>query len=183
MRRAISLLAAAVLLLGAATYHDVNRGSGVAGNDPNYRPFHEAGDGEMQAAIARARASTGELLRRLEQPPTSQTFLAIKVRLEDGRRAEHVWLDSVRYEGRRLYGLLNHDPKIVESARRGDLVQVTPGAITDWMAIDGGRLCGGYTVRVDWSRLSADERAALERDPRVVRVPMDTSGCAIEQPE
>lgn len=177
MRSVHRLLGAALLLVVVASCQEPRQGNGAAAADLNFRPF-SAGDPQMQAAIARARASTGELLRRLEQPPSSQTFLSVKVRIVDGRGAEHIWLDSVRYDRRHLSGRLNDAPLIVQNARRGDIVQVAPNEITDWVAIDGGRLCGGFTMRVARHRMQAGERAALERDPRLVRVPTDTSSCA-----
>ena len=180
MPRVHRLLGAAVLLLGVVSCEDAQRGSGLATQrtqDPNVRTL-PAADPEVRAAIARARASTGELLWRLERPPRSQTFLSVKVRLADGQGAEHLWLDSLRYDGRRLTGRLNDEPMIVQDAQRGDVVQVAPGDITDWMAVDGGRLCGGFTVRLQRRRMSAGERATLERDLRLVRVPTDTSTCA-----
>ena len=176
MPRVYSILGTAVLLLAVASCQDAQGESAVGRDDPNYRPFH-AGDREMQAAIARARGSTGELLGRLLQPPSTQTFLSVKVRIVDGQGAEHLWLDSLRYDGRQLSGRLNDEPLVVQNARRGDVVRVMPGDITDWMAIDGGRLCGGYTVRLARRRMPARERAALERDVRLVRLPTDTSSC------
>lgn len=177
MRRAHSLIGTALLLLGIASCREAEGGNPATARDPNFRPFSPS-DREMQAAIARARASTGELLRRLEQPPRSQTFLSVKVRLADGRGAEHIWLDSLRYDGRRLSGRLNDTPMVVRNRRHRDVVHVMPGDITDWIAIDAGRLCGGFTTRVARRRLPAADRSALERDPRFVRVPGDTSSCA-----
>lgn len=178
MRSMRSLVGAAALVLGVVSCQDGQGGSGAAPQDPNFRPFTYATDPEMQAAIARARATTEELRGRLAAPPRSQTFLSVKVRIADDRGGEHIWLDSVRYDGHQLSGRLNDEPLVVGNARRGDLVQVLPSEITDWMAIDGGRLCGGYTVRLERRRMSAGERAVLERDARLVRVPTDTSGCA-----
>ena len=181
MPRFPSLFGAAALLLGAVSCRDAQPSHSVPSQDPNFRPF-VAGDSEMQAAIAHARASTRELLGRLEQPPRSQTFVSIKVRIEDPQGAEHLWLDSVRYDGRHLVGRVNNEPQVVQTMRRGDVVRVAPGEITDWMAIDGGRLCGGYTVRLHRRRLRTAERAVLEGDSRFVRVPTDTSACTSAGP-
>jgi uncharacterized protein YegJ (DUF2314 family) len=123
-----------------------------SGNDP-----------EMRAAIDSARRTVAVLMARLQAPPrASQTYLSVKVRLGTDSVGEHIWLDGVQVAGTLLRGQLNEDAVAIEGAKAGQWVTVRPDSISDWMIIDSGVLCGGYTVRVERSRLSDADRARLD---------------------
>lgn len=134
-------------------------------------------DPDVRDAGRWARASVGELVARLARPPRTQTRIAAKVRLGDGAQVEHLWLDSLRYDGRVLSGTMNDDPVVLPGVRRGDRVRVRLGAVVDWMAVDAGRLCGGYSVRLDRRAMSAVERDAFDRGLGLVQVPTDSTPC------
>ncbi|HEX8694965.1 MAG TPA: DUF2314 domain-containing protein [Longimicrobium sp.] len=140
---------------------------GPASDDPNVRMV-AASDPAMLAAIDSARATIGELLSRIASPPATQTHLSVKVPLREGDDVEHMWLDSPRYDGRLLHGTLDNQPVVVHNVRPGDAVSVAPNEISDWMAIDAGRLCGGYTIRAMQDRLTAEQRAQFESSLGIV---------------
>lgn len=104
-------------------------------------------DSTMRDAIARARGSVPDLLRRITQPPATQTRLGVKVRLQEGSEVEHMWLYDVRARGDTLVGILDDQPMFVHRWKEGDTIRTTPGEISDWYAVDGGRLIAGYTIR------------------------------------
>jgi len=131
-------------------------------DNPNIRTF-AGSDLEMRAAIDSARSTVGMLLRRLERPsPASQTFLSVKVRFGDDRLGEHIWLDSLSFDGRRLHGQLQEDAVAVSGLHAGQWVSASPDSISDWLIIDRGIACGGFTMRVDRSRATVADRAALD---------------------
>jgi uncharacterized protein YegJ (DUF2314 family) len=132
---------------------------------------------EMLDAIRHARATLPELLRRLHAPPPTQAWITAKVRLTEGSEVEHIWLDGLRLDGQFLAGALNDDPVVLRRVRRGDPVRVRPGEIVDWMAVDAGSLCGGYSVRLERRHLPDTEREALDRGLGIVRVPADSAAC------
>jgi|SRR5438876_299164 len=120
-------------------------------------------DPQMRAAIDSARATIGIFLRRIaRRPPASQTYASIKLRFGDSLLGEHIWLDSVRFDGHRLHGQVNEDAVQVEGVRQGQWASTRPDQISDWMIVDRGVLCGGFTIRVERSRLSNSERAAMD---------------------
>jgi len=120
-------------------------------------------DSAMNAAIAKAQATISEFVRRLEQPPASQTDIGLKVRLSDGHEIEHVWLVDVHHTGERVWGRINNDVERIHNHRIGDSVSVALSEVSDWLAIDAGRLVGGYSIRLLRERMSPTERAAFDR--------------------
>jgi uncharacterized protein YegJ (DUF2314 family) len=101
----------------------------------------------MRDAISRARATMPDLLHRIRQPPATQTHLGVKVRLEEGDEIEHMWLYDVRARGDTLVGVLDDQPMFVHGWKQGDTIRTAAGDISDWYAVDGGRLIAGYTIR------------------------------------
>jgi uncharacterized protein YegJ (DUF2314 family) len=160
------------------TPHVTPRPSATTGSDPAplASPVDESAPALLDA-IRHARATLPELLRRLRVPPPTQALITAKVRLVDGDDVEHIWLDGLRLDGALLAGALNDAPVVLRRVRRGDPVRVRPEEIVDWMAVDGGDLCGGYTVRLERRGLAAADRAALDRELGIVRVPTDSSAC------
>lgn len=119
-------------------------------------------DPEMNAAIDSARATVGFFLERIADPPPSQTYASVKVRFGDSTLGEHIWLDSVSFDGVRLHGLLNEDAVDFPDLKRGDSVSRAPDQISDWMIVDGGVVCGGFTTRVVREHMSVAERASAD---------------------
>jgi uncharacterized protein YegJ (DUF2314 family) len=120
-------------------------------------------DSAMNATIGQAQATIAQFIARLEHPPASQTDLGLKVRLTDGEQIEHVWLTDVRHEGNRFTGRINNDIEHLHKYHMGDSVAVTLRQVSDWLAVDGGQLIGGYSIRLLRSRMSPAEREAFDR--------------------
>jgi uncharacterized protein YegJ (DUF2314 family) len=121
-------------------------------------------DAGMNLAIDSARASVGQLLSRLNSPPPSQSYVAVKVRLTDGKHAEHVWLSPIRFDGSRIHGQISNTVEAVSGWKEGDSLSTVPDSISDWMAIDDSVLVGGFSIRLLRSRMSPDERSALDAE-------------------
>ncbi|HEX6747146.1 MAG TPA: DUF2314 domain-containing protein [Longimicrobium sp.] len=134
-------------------------------------------DAEMNAAIARARATSGELLARLRQPPSGMSYLGVKVQVGDDRRGEHIWLYGVRLEGERIAGRLLDDAEYFPQYHQGDEIRVLPSEISDWMTVEDGHACGGFTARVLIPRLSPAERKEYLRSMEIPRLPPGDQVC------
>lgn len=150
---------------------------GIATHDPNIRAF-DSSDPEMRLAMEQARRMVPVFLAHLARPSKTQTFISAKVRLVDGDAVEHIWLDSVQFDGHFIHGRLNDSAVVVHNVRMGQLVSVLPSEISDWMIIDDGRLCGGWTVRVHDRRESGADKARLVHDSSLIHIPADTATCA-----
>jgi uncharacterized protein YegJ (DUF2314 family) len=121
-----------------------------------------ADDDDMNRAMERARGTLDEYRRRLTNPPATHTDLSLKARFEADGHIEHMWIDAVEITTGGFRGKLGNDPVHIDTMKLGDPVEIRAGQVSDWMAIDDGRLVGGYTVRVLRERMSADERAAFD---------------------
>jgi uncharacterized protein YegJ (DUF2314 family) len=137
-------------------------------------------DAEMNAAIARARATADELAARLRRPPPAQSYLGVKVQLGDEDSGEHIWLYDVRLEGDRIVGRLLEDAEYYPRYHRGDVIRVLPAEISDWMTVEGGRVCGGFTARVLIPRLTPGERKQYLQSMEIRRLPPGDRVCDTE---
>lgn len=126
--------------------------------------YFASDDPEMHAAIDSARATVGFFLERIADPPPSQTHASIKVRFGNDIRGEHIWLHSVRFDGRRLHGIVDEDAVDFPDVKRGDTVSRSPDEISDWMIVDNGMVCGGFTSRVAMSHMSDEIRAETDSE-------------------
>jgi len=121
-------------------------------------------DAEMNAAIQKARDTVNTFIENLISPKPNQTYFFIKIRLADGDNSEHMWLNTVSYDGQFFYGNIANDPEFVKNIKPGDQVKVLPGDISDWMYVEDGKLVGGYTIRVLRNRLSAEEKRQFDSE-------------------
>src|SRR5262245_57451102 len=105
------------LRIGVLSFALVACGRGDASGQPGKKTAAtgtiynvEQSDAEMNAAVSRARATSGELVARLRRPPANLGYLGVKVRLGDNdARGEHIWLFNVRLDGDRIAGRLVDD--------------------------------------------------------------------------
>jgi uncharacterized protein YegJ (DUF2314 family) len=148
---------AAVALLGCGGRS--NDGVVRRAGEPDYvQAFDEAA---MDRAISDARASWQQFARALANPSDNMTSFSIKkgFRVGDDAEAEHIWLTNVSFDGERFTGEVNNEPVDTTEVRLGDIVQVTPEQLSDWMYVEDGLLRGGYTIRVLVENSSPEERA------------------------
>lgn len=138
----------------------------------------DAGDDAMNAAVERARATVPELVARLEHAPPGLTYLGVKVRLGGpGDVGEHIWLYDVTYTDGTIAGKLIADAQMFPKFRAGDMVRVEPGEISDWMTVENGRACGGFTSRIMVAEMNAEERAAYFKEMGILRLPPGSTIC------
>jgi uncharacterized protein YegJ (DUF2314 family) len=119
-------------------------------------------DPAMRAAQEQARATLAEFEKRLAHPPATQTYISLKGRFEEGDAVEHMWIDDVVVTPAGYRGRLGNKPLEIKSIDVGDEVTVPRERVSDWFAVDRGKLVGGYTLRLQRSRLPADKRAQFD---------------------
>jgi uncharacterized protein YegJ (DUF2314 family) len=61
-------------------------------------------------------------------------------------------------------GVVANEPVDLKRIRLGERVTVPLESVSDWMAVDRGRLIGGYTIRALRDRMTSDERILFDRD-------------------
>ncbi|HEX8390783.1 MAG TPA: DUF2314 domain-containing protein [Longimicrobium sp.] len=182
MRTRLNVLAAVLVVASACG----EPGRVPAPNIPPYRSFDQKtrilrvrqGDEEMNAAIDRARSTLPHLVQRLTHAPAGMTYLGVKVRLarSDGP-AEFIWLEDVTYADGKIAGKLTEDAELFPEFRVGDPVRVEPGQITDWMTVENGRACGGFTQRIVMAEAGAKVLAAYLAEMGIPRLPLGDVVC------
>jgi len=122
-----------------------------------------ADDARMNAAIEKARSSLDSFIAALSAPKPSQSEFSVKVRVEDGKRVEHMWVNPVRYENGKFTGVINNDAELVRTVKLGDTIHAEKPEISDWMYVEDGKLVGGYTIRVLRDQMGDAERREMDK--------------------
>jgi uncharacterized protein YegJ (DUF2314 family) len=162
MRSPILLLGLIVGAVGGCSSRDYSAGDTAHREGEPDVQFVGAEDRQMNAAMAKARATIEQFKGRLDSPPPSQTAASLKARFEDQGQIEHMWLDDVTYAGGVFHGTIGNEPMLVTKWSFGDRVTVSVERVSDWMIADNGRLIGGWTIRVLRDRMSPQERADFD---------------------
>lgn len=121
-------------------------------------------DAEVNDAMATARRTMEQFLERLEHPPRSQSYIGLKARFEQGEHVEYLWLDHVTHENESFSGEIENEPSDISNVRLRQRVSVTLDRVADWVAVDDGRMVGGYTLRVLRARMTPKERASFDEE-------------------
>ncbi|HEX8212455.1 MAG TPA: DUF2314 domain-containing protein [Longimicrobium sp.] len=156
------------------------QGNARVRDDGGERPIVHIGSGNkaMNAAIHRARATVPQLIERLRHAPPGLSYLGVKVRLgEPGQAGEHIWLYDVTYTDGKFVGKLAADARMFPAFQAGHVVHVEPREITDWMTVENGRACGGFTSRIVVAELTGEQRAAYMKEVGVTRLPLGGTVC------
>lgn len=117
----------------------------------------------MHAAVIQARKTVGQFIAALKHPAPGQTDFEIKKPFIQNGQIEHIWLSDVQLTGNRFQARIDNQPHKIQGLKLGQVVSVDPKEISDWLYIDHGNLVGGYTVRVQYSELSAKEKQEFDR--------------------
>ncbi|MFZ5902702.1 MAG: DUF2314 domain-containing protein [Chloroflexota bacterium] len=122
-----------------------------------------APDAEFEQAVSRARESLDEFKTLLQSPNPTRTFAALKVRFTSPDGQQDIWVDNVTYEDGEFHGLMGDDLPALRLAF-GERVDVPVEDILDWMIVEDGRLIGGYTIRLAYSRMTPEEKEFFLKD-------------------
>jgi uncharacterized protein YegJ (DUF2314 family) len=111
----------------------------------------------MESAFAEARASLDQFIQLLASPNPTRTFVALKVRFTSPDGGQDIWVDNVTYEDGRFHGLMGDDLPALR-LEFGERVEVPVESILDWMIVEDGKLIGGFTIRLAYSRMTPEEK-------------------------
>lgn len=107
-------------------------------------------DAEMNAAIARARATLPVFWASYDVPKGSETEHSLKVRFSTAGAVagEHIWMNQVKKLPSGEYAARFADmPKNLPGKRFGDLAAFRDADISDWMFMRNGKIVGGETIK------------------------------------
>ena len=121
-------------------------------------------DKAMDRAVTKARESLGFFLAALKAHKPDSSGFEVKKCCIDGDNVEHVWISNVTWDGKQFHGRVDNAPLDIRNVKLGQRVTVAPEDVTDWMFVKDGKLMGGFTTRVFYSRLSADEKSQFQKE-------------------
>ena len=106
-------------------------------------------DAEMNAAIAKARATLPTFWASYEAPKPSEEGHSLKVSFPKPRSGnEHIWMAEVKkLPDGRYSGRFANQPRDLPGKRIGDLVEFSQADVSDWMFMRNGKIVGGETIR------------------------------------
>jgi uncharacterized protein YegJ (DUF2314 family) len=138
---------------------------GGCSSGPNRDPVSSVAedDSEMNAAIAKARASLPSFWQKFEHPGKGETDFALKVAIKDSNGTEHFWLVNLERKDGKIMGTINNDPQTVRSVNDGDRIPIPEADISDWMYVRDGKMVGNYTVRPLFKTMSAADREKVKK--------------------
>ena len=153
----ITLIAAAALALAPTV---TNRSAPAGTADPIYNVA--ANDSEMNAAIARGRATLPDFYRRLAAPQAGDGESMVKFDIDPTDGVEYVWAMQLDRSRTPMTGILTNQP-VNTNDREGDRVAISEDRIIDWGYRAGRVMQGSFTNRVliDW--MPPEEAAPFRR--------------------
>ena len=143
-------------VLGAAT-------TGVGAEDRSPIVDLSAGDVEMNAAIARARATLPAFWASYQAPKPPETGHSLKVRFPKPRSGnEFIWMAEVKQLADGRYsGRFANSPRDLPGKRAGDLIEFGEADVSDWMFLRNGKIVGGETIKPTLKYLPKADADAL----------------------
>jgi len=105
-------------------------------------------DTEMNAAIARARATLPLFWASYDAPKRTETEHSLKVRFPTAGNDEHIWMSPVKkLPGGEYAARFADTPHNLPGKRLGDLAEFKDADISDWMFMRNGKIVGGETIK------------------------------------
>src|SRR5580692_2115286 len=81
-------------------------------------------DAEMNAAIAKARASLPDFWQVYEKREQGESDFSLKVKITDNGKIEHFWVVDIERKNGKITGTINNDPDIVKNVKLGDKITI-----------------------------------------------------------
>jgi len=108
-----------------------------------------SGNAEMNAAIAKGRATLPTFWASYDAPKSSETGHSLKVRFANPRNnGEHVWMADVKKTADGRYsGRFANAPRDLPGKKAGEVALFTEADISDWMFMRNSKIVGGETIK------------------------------------
>jgi uncharacterized protein YegJ (DUF2314 family) len=119
-------------------------------------------DPEMNKAIQTARDSVDTFIAALKAPAPGRGNFTVKKPFKDGEMVEHIWLSNASFDGTQFSGQVDNEPVDVKNVKLGQTATAAKKEISDWFYVENGKLVGGYTIRVLYSRMPPAEKKAFD---------------------
>ena len=135
--------AAALAVLGSPT------AAAVRAEDRSPVIDVSSANAEMNAAIAKGRATLPTFWASYDAPKPSESGHSLKVRFPNPRNnGEHIWMAEVKkIADGRYSGRFANAPRDLPGKKAGDVAEFKEADISDWMFTRNGKIVGGETIK------------------------------------
>jgi uncharacterized protein YegJ (DUF2314 family) len=116
-------------------------------------------DEQFDAAVEEAHQTLDTLRQALLAPKESYDFVGVKIRFTGESAYEDIWTQPLDYyDG--FFTIKMIDGILIDPALNTDRVVVVPlSKVLDWVIVeDDGNLIGGYTIRLTYEHMTAEEK-------------------------
>jgi uncharacterized protein YegJ (DUF2314 family) len=137
-----AVVAAALAVIGSPT-------GAVSAQDRSSMIDLSSGNAEMNAAIAKGRATLPTFWASYYAPKPSETGHSLKVRFPNPRNnGEHIWMADVKKTADGRYsGRFANAPRDLPGKKAGEVALFNEVDISDWMFTRNGKIVGGETIK------------------------------------
>lgn len=158
------ILTAAILLSIAAPALAQTAPAPAPGPDSNGLVWVKDDDPKMTAAMAEAKRTLPDFLKRLAHPAADERQFGIKYDIVPGPKAEFIWTHDLRVDASgAITGALDDDAVMIGGFKADQRVTIPTADIVDWGYFKGKVMQGNRTTRVILDLVDADEAAAIRR--------------------
>jgi uncharacterized protein YegJ (DUF2314 family) len=125
----------------------------------------ESEDAAMNAAIAKAKATTDDFIQAFRaRKPESRNYFVKKPYPTPAGGQEHMWIEVMEEENGVLKGYVANEAEETHEVKMGQQVSLSISEITDWKYEQGHKLIGGFTIRYFIEKMSPQEREAFLKE-------------------
>ena len=114
---------------------------------------------EFDAAVAEAHETLATLRQALLSPRESYDFVGVKIRFTGEATYEDIWTEPIDYlDG--YFTIRMIDGVLIDPAFNTERIVMVPlSQVLDWVIVeDNGNLIGGYTIRLSYAHMTAEEK-------------------------
>lgn len=116
-------------------------------------------DEELTKAVRQAQDTLYVLRQAFLAPKPSYVFMSVKVRFATDEGTEDMWTEPIDILNNTYTVRMVEGVNIELKAHPDRYVEVKPDEIIDWMILeDDGTVLGGYTLRLEYERMSPEEQ-------------------------
>ena len=127
-------------------------------------------DPELTKAVRQAQDTLYVFRHEFFNPKPTYEYMSVKVRFSNRDGVEDIWTNPVDVDGDKFIVQMWEGVTLELKAHADRYVEIPEERVIDWMILDNeGTVFGGYTLRLDYSRLSPEEQAAYHKNTGYLR--------------
>ena len=112
----------------------------------------------MNAATAQANKTWPLFEQNIFAGEPGTKHFSVKMIFKNPGDEEHLWLVNLHKKEGHLYGALSEPPYKITNMKVGDTFIIKKDRISDWLYSENGKMIGGYTIRVIYNNMNAEEK-------------------------